>query len=65
MPTCMQSTPARACQVLLHFPLGYSAGETNQVAISDGMAYFSGNGGTCDLFALGFQVFMYIPIIMK
>ncbi|MCP5103718.1 MAG: PQQ-binding-like beta-propeller repeat protein [bacterium] len=35
------------------YPLGYDGEETSQVAICDGMLYFSGNGGTCDLFALG------------
>lgn len=38
---------------IFSYPLGYSGEETSQVAISDGMLYFSGNGGTCDLFALG------------
>jgi len=37
---------------LFTFPLGYEGDETTQVAISNGMLYFSGNGGTCDLFAL-------------
>lgn len=36
------------------YPIGYEVEPTSQVAISDGMLYFSGNGGTCDLFALGF-----------
>ena len=38
---------------LFRYPLGYSAQATSQVAIAAGMAFFSGNGGTCDLFALG------------
>ena len=38
---------------LLRFPLGAEVYPTNQVAIADGMAYFSGYAGTCDLFALG------------
>jgi outer membrane protein assembly factor BamB len=38
---------------IFSYPLGYSGEETSQVAINDGMLYFSGNGGTCDLFALG------------
>lgn len=42
-------------QRLMHFPLGYEGYETTQVAIADGMVYFSGNGGTCDLFALGLE----------
>ncbi len=37
---------------LVSYPLGYEADETTQVAIAGGMLYFSGNGGTCDLFAL-------------
>jgi outer membrane protein assembly factor BamB len=35
------------------YPLGHEADETTQVAICDGMLYFSGSGGTCDLYALG------------
>jgi len=38
---------------IFSYPLGYTGEETSQVAINDGMLYFSGNGGTCDLFALG------------
>lgn len=41
-------------QKIFSYPLGYEGEETSQVAICDGMLYFSGNGGTCDLFALGF-----------
>jgi outer membrane protein assembly factor BamB len=40
---------------LFSYPLGYEAYETTQVAIADGMLYFSGNGGTCDLYALGLR----------
>ncbi len=40
---------------LFSYPLGYSGDTTTQVAISDGMLFFSGNGGTCDLFALGLE----------
>ncbi len=40
-------------QQLFFFRLGAEAEPTSQVAISDGMVYFSGNGGTCDLYALG------------
>ncbi len=40
-------------QKLFSYPLGYNGEESSQVAIDDGMLYFSGNGGTCDLFALG------------
>jgi hypothetical protein len=46
---------------LFHYPLGYEANETTRVAISDGMLYFSGNGGTCDLFALGLSQPPYVP----
>jgi len=38
---------------LLRFPLGYEGYDTTQVAVADGMVFFSGNGGTCDLYALG------------
>jgi outer membrane protein assembly factor BamB len=38
---------------LLRFGLGYEGYETTQVAVADGMVFFSGNGGTCDLYALG------------
>jgi len=55
-------------QVLRSFPLGEPAYENTQVAICDGMIYFSGNGGTCDLFAWGFPpectdlgVTLYMP----
>jgi outer membrane protein assembly factor BamB len=40
-------------QQLFFFRLGESAEPTSQVAISNGMVYFSGNGGDCDLYALG------------
>ncbi len=39
--------------LLFSFPLGYSGYENTRPAIWDGLVYFSGNGGTCDLFALG------------
>jgi outer membrane protein assembly factor BamB len=38
---------------LLSFDLGYEGYETTQVAIGAGMLFVSGNGGTCDLYALG------------
>ena len=38
---------------LAHFPFGYTGYDNSQVAVSHGMLYFSGNGGNCDLFALG------------
>lgn len=39
---------------IFQYDLGYAGYETTQAAICNGMLYFSGNGGTCDLFALGF-----------
>jgi outer membrane protein assembly factor BamB len=41
---------------VFRYPLGEKAYETTQVAICDGMVYFSGNGGTCDLYALGLPI---------
>lgn len=38
---------------VFRFPLGAQGKESSQVAIVDGIVYFSGNGGDCDLFALG------------
>jgi hypothetical protein len=38
---------------LFSYPLETKADETTQIAISDGMLYFSGSGGTCGLFSLG------------
>ena len=38
---------------LFSYRLGEKGYENTQVAISNGMVYFSGNGGTCDLLALG------------
>ena len=38
---------------LFSYPLGKKAHEGAQVAICEGMLYFSGNRGTCDLYALG------------
>lgn len=51
---------------LFHYPLGYGADETTQVAISDGMLYFSGNGGTCDLYALGLPGrWVFLPLVVR
>lgn len=51
---------------LFHYPLGYDADETTQVAIADGMLYFSGNGGTCDLYALGLPgKKVFLPLIVQ
>jgi outer membrane protein assembly factor BamB len=40
-------------QRVFRYPLGEQGYDTTQVAVADGMLFFSGNGGTCDLFALG------------
>jgi outer membrane protein assembly factor BamB len=40
---------------LFRYPLGHEAEYSTQAAVADGMLYFSGNGGTCDLFALGLK----------
>ena len=51
---------------LFRYPLGYEAYETTQVAIADGMLFFSGNGGTCDLYALGFPgPKVFLPLMMR
>ncbi len=51
---------------LFRYPLGYEAYETTQVAIANGLLYFSGNGGTCDMFALGLPgPKVYLPSIMR
>jgi outer membrane protein assembly factor BamB len=53
--------------MLYHYPLGYDAEETTQVAIADGMLFFSGNGGTCDLYALGFpgDYRVFLPVVLR
>jgi hypothetical protein len=46
--------------------LGYEAYDTTQVAICDGMLYFSGNGGTCDLYALGLPGRkVFLPLVLR
>ncbi len=52
---------------LFHFPLGYEADETTQVAIADGWLYFSGNGGTCDLYALSLPgpPKVFLPVVLR
>lgn len=51
---------------LFSYPLGYEAYETTQVAIADGMLYFSGNGGTCDLYALGLPgPKVFLPLVVR
>ena len=51
---------------LFSYPLGYSAYDTTQVAVADGMLYFSGNGGTCDLFALGLPgARVFLPLVVR
>ncbi|MBN2207209.1 MAG: PQQ-binding-like beta-propeller repeat protein [Candidatus Aminicenantes bacterium] len=42
-------------KVLFRYPLGQKAEGTTQVAVADGMVYFSGSGGTAALFALGLK----------
>ena len=49
---------------LFFYPLGHKGGETTQVAICDGMVYFSGNGGTCDLYALGLPAMRFAKVIL-
>jgi len=51
---------------LFHYDLGYNADETTQVAIAHGMVYFSGNGGTCDLYALGMPPYrVFLPLVTR
>lgn len=51
---------------LFRYPLGYEAYETTQVAMANGLLYFSGNGGTCDMFALGLPgPKVYLPSILR
>ena len=51
---------------LLRYPLGYEAYETTQAAIANGWLYFSGNGGTCDMFALSVPgPKVYLPSIVR
>jgi outer membrane protein assembly factor BamB len=51
--TNMYAIAEASGQQLYHLGLGEQAYSTTQVAVDDGMVFFSGNGGTCDLFALG------------
>jgi outer membrane protein assembly factor BamB len=51
---------------LFHYPLGFEADGTTQVAIADGMVYFSGNGGDCDLYALALPgPRQFLPLIVR
>jgi len=50
--TNMYAVDENTGEKVFSYPLGNEGNETTQVAINDGMLYFSGNGGTCDLFAL-------------
>lgn len=51
---------------LFRYDLGYNAEKTTQVAIAQGMLYFSGNGGTCDLYALGAPFDRtYLPLVIR
>ena len=40
---------------LFRFPLGANADPSTGVVVNDGLVVFSGSGGTCDLFVLGFK----------
>lgn len=51
--TNMYAINAKNKKLLMTYPLGYDGGSSTQVAVCNGMVYFSGNGGTADLFALG------------
>ncbi len=50
------------------FPLGQTAGETNQVAIANGMLLFTPggySGADCGLFALGFPPPTFLPVVRR
>jgi outer membrane protein assembly factor BamB len=63
--TNMYAISEETHQRLFRFPLGHTAYETTQVAIANGMVYFSGNGGTCDLFALNIPHKVFLPGIVR
>jgi outer membrane protein assembly factor BamB len=64
--TNMYAIDEETGQRLFSYPLGYEAYETTQVAIADGMLYFSGNGGTCDLYALGLPgEKVFLPLVLR
>ncbi len=64
--TNMYAIDEETRQQLFRYPLGYTAQTTSQVAIANGMAFFSGNGGTCDLYALGLPgPKTYIPFVVR
>ncbi len=50
--TNMYAISEASGEQLFRQALGYDGYETTQVAIADAMLFFSGNGGTCDLYAL-------------
>ena len=50
---------------VFRYPLGYEGRDSTQVAIANGMLYFSGNGGTCDLFALGALQKTFLPLVNR
>ena len=53
-------------QRLFSYPLGYEAEESSQVAIWEGMLFFSGNGGTCDLYALALlDEKLFLPLLLR
>jgi outer membrane protein assembly factor BamB len=59
--TNMYAIDEETGEELFFYRLGHEGYETSQVAISNGMLYFSGNGGDCDLFALGLPVAGGVP----
>lgn len=48
-------------KVLFRYALGQKADATTQVAVANGMVYFSGSGGTAALFALGLSGIIQSP----
>ena len=62
--TNMYAIDENTGEKLFFYPLGHKGGETTQVAICDGMVYFSGNGGTCDLYALGLPAMRFAKVIL-
>ncbi len=54
-------------QKVFSYPMGQTASETSQVAIADGMLYFSPGrtASTCGLFALGWPDQLFLPVIVR
>jgi outer membrane protein assembly factor BamB len=64
--TNMYAIDEETGQRLFSYPLGYEAEKSSQVAIWEGMLFFSGNGGTCDLYALGLlDEKLYLPLVLR